>query len=456
MNWVGFRGALLCLLIAPLFASGDAQSPLTDKTRQWIVDETARHEKLAAGNADLTVRTGVRADRARKVVEIDAVAVGLELTVAAEFLLAGEKGRDYESIAMTTALPSDIHAALAFIGLTPGRPVDNAKLHYWPRGPRVTMTIHWDGDAPAPCPAGGLRAEHLVIKAAASEKYELLPATGLVFTGSRWRENDDGTRVCIADEMGGIATDYNDRWTLLDVPYTAPQGRVYNKIRVNPDYTFKPKQPLRYELRPDPDATAADYILSVVPFKDNFRLNIDRHTSRRQPDDREITFQSFLERLQLALAARQSQFLQIQFADDLPTATAAEFAKLLRPLIDADLVRIEPDRNHLYYEAWLPKPEWRIREDRFVQPLEIRIETAAITGEITRINDQWDGMKQTLNLDTHKFASLVELEAAIDSFDKLETKAVFFFVKRDHPCLAVTSVYHKLRDRFPDVFVFVE
>ena len=59
-------------------------------------------------------------------------ATGVSPDAPIEFLLIPtDSGHDYEALTISFAKPSDIHRALAFIGLKPGKSVDYAAYRYW-------------------------------------------------------------------------------------------------------------------------------------------------------------------------------------------------------------------------------------------------------------------------------------------------------------------------------------
>ncbi len=76
---------------------------------------------------------------------------------ALEFLLCRGEAKAHESILSTDARPSDVHAALLALGLTPGKPAQwsaPSELHepvfLPPRGPKVRVSLRWtdtDGQA---------------------------------------------------------------------------------------------------------------------------------------------------------------------------------------------------------------------------------------------------------------------------------------------------------------------
>src|SRR5210317_653993 len=90
-----------------------AQTPM-EKTvidagiRKAVGKELAANQKKYAGNKDVMVRSGIVADRSTREVRITAFSTGNTENLPLEYVLVGEKGKAYESLAVTTAKASDI------------------------------------------------------------------------------------------------------------------------------------------------------------------------------------------------------------------------------------------------------------------------------------------------------------------------------------------------------------
>ncbi len=438
--------ALLWLLTPAVVTAQTVEAPLTDNVVNWFAEQTKIMAAAAEGQDHLFVKLGVRADRNSQAVEILAVAVGLDEGTPAEFFLAGATGRDYESVAMTAARPLDIQAALKFIGLRPGRAVDFSKFHFWPRGPRVAMTAHWNGTQPQQCPAEGVRVEDLVI-----EDGKPLIHSGLTFAGSKWAEFE-GEHTFQADVMGSVACNYNDPWTILDVPYVARQGHRYGHVTPNPLYKFEWGQQLRFQIRPLPEITEVDITVRILLVDGQLRLAV---SSDGVAWPAPVNFKAFLDELQNLLAVGQAPFLKIIYDDDLPAAAAADVSRALRLAVDAETLRIEPAAGQLYYEAWMPQPQWRNRKERIMQPAEIRI-MEGTTGKITRILEDWSPEDVILKPTTVSFSTLSDAEKQIKALAAWPTDIVFFFVPPATPCGIVTEFYSRIQAQFPTIYIFVD
>src|SRR6185295_17295061 len=144
-------------------------------------------------------------------------------------------------------------AALEFIGMTPGRPVDPSANLYWPKGERVIAHVEWDqpGAKPNDPPkATRARAEDLVVDAAGKP----MPSAGFIFTGA-FKIKPEAAQGLPNAGQEQLATDvldsrsiisiYNERASLLDVPRQAIQAVVYGSQKLNKAYRFAPSQPLQ-------------------------------------------------------------------------------------------------------------------------------------------------------------------------------------------------------------------
>jgi hypothetical protein len=129
--------------------------------------------------------------------------------------------------------------------MKPGRPVNYNENRYWPRGERVLMSVEWtpminDDIDRVKNPNKKVRAEELIID---TRTKKTLPLSGLVYTGSYVIKAEEGGKEMFAADVSdsrSIASDYNERSTVLDVPYQWPQGQVYGALKPNPEHKSCP------------------------------------------------------------------------------------------------------------------------------------------------------------------------------------------------------------------------
>ncbi|TVQ60075.1 MAG: hypothetical protein EA379_09015 [Phycisphaerales bacterium] len=111
-------------------------------------------EAAGAPEGMLEVFPRVRVDVARRIVEVDGV-VPIDVNdpdapdVYLELIACSPDTREHESLVVTAARPSDVHAALLMIGLEPGRPgawvwEDDGAAYTEPEGDDVLVEIRYE------------------------------------------------------------------------------------------------------------------------------------------------------------------------------------------------------------------------------------------------------------------------------------------------------------------------
>lgn len=393
------------------------------QNRAQVAETYQRNRETHADNPDTMVRHGLLADRNEKVVRIRAEATGLAGDAPVEFfVIAEDSGHDYEALAVSFAQPSDIHEALTFIGMEPGAPYNPALLRYWPKGERVRMRFEWetdDGDTKS------LFAEDLILDVRTDQP---LPVEGLVFVGSEWITEDDGERFYASDRLGplSIASDYNETWTVLDVPRQAEQGATYRSLYPHPDRQPAPGTMIEITLTPE--------------FTDGRRRVADLQlTIGARGEDPAVTY-TLTERgadeplhdgdeLQNALAAMnrlsdEGRELYLSLTPDRAVTLAAlrDACALIRE-IDTDRgVRMEPPPpGHLYYRAFLPDESHRERANRPSQVLELHLnpdESGTLRGAVIHVKEtRAEDMTWTLTEESFDVDSADTLTAVLDEID---------------------------------------
>ena len=353
-----------------------------------ILAKKAHEENVAKykGNADYLVLPGLLANRKEKTVRIWAKMIGLDHGDPIEFfLIPPDSGKDYEALAVGYVKPSDVHKALEFIGMKAGRPVDYMADKYWPKGERVLMTYEWE-EKGKPRKA---RAEELI---ADTRTGKHLPVTGLIFTGSYLLQMEEGGKPVYAADVAdprSIASNYNDRGTVLDVPRSAPQGRVYGFQKTNPAYTFERGQPAQIVLEPeykDGKQRVRDVSLkaAVAPGKENAGLK-GLKLSLTESGGKSLAAGDTLVHVLAAFGqlaeAGHDPYVTIHLDDGLPLRTVREFYELIMSMDIETGIRVEPPpEGQLFYRAFFPDQEWRDRENRLGRPWEFHVEAARPLG----------------------------------------------------------------------------
>jgi|GEM_PF-269284 len=387
------------------------ETPSEEEVPTWRkknLDEVTRlyecDQAEARRNSDLFVRRGLRADRKRRQVCIYAEATALDPRAELEFFLIPEQsGHDYEALAVSFAQPSDIHEALVFIGLPPGRPIAPRQHAYWPKGERVHMLFQWTPPSIAGEPVGPLEvhAEQLLFDTVLRRT---LPVQGFVFTGSRFvpHPQDPARLVYAADLFGpnSIASAYNDPDTVLDVPHQAGKSAMYGRQFANADFRFERGQFLTILLEPEypPERRRVhDLTMRVGP---SARPDAPPALSFESPEGKPLLTDAGPEaaRTFLKTVAESGQDAFVRFLPD--PELSLDQVRLVCAWLDlmeqAGLLRVEPPpTGHPYYRAFLPEERFRDRRNWIVKPRELRLSPAesaagALRAQLTLLTEEWE------------------------------------------------------------------
>jgi hypothetical protein len=382
-----FCSAILFLCASTLAQFGPPGPAPREERKDDPAAATAKkaHEENVAkygGDPDYLVLPGLRANRKDKSVRIWGKMIGLDHNDPIEFfLIPPDSGKDYEALAVGYVKPSDVHEALEFVGVKPGRPVDYMADQYWPKGERVLMTYEWEENGKS----RKARAEELIIDTRTGKP---LPVTGLIFTGSYLLRMEGGAKPAYAADVAdprSIASDYNDRGTVLDVPRSAPQGNVYGFQKTNPAFTFARDLPVQIVLQPeykDGKQRVRDVTLkaSVAPGKENagvkgleFSLTDAAGTSIADGG----TLVHMMAAFGKLTESGHDAHVTIDIDDSMPLRTVREFYEVVMSMDVENGIRVEPPpEGHLFYRAFFPDQEWRDRENRLGRPWEFHVTSA--------------------------------------------------------------------------------
>lgn len=202
---------------------------------------------------------GVRVDIARKLVEFDGM-VPIDVhnakspRVYLEVIACTYDSKEHESLVVTRAKPSQVHAAMLMIGLEPGAPgswrVDEQSrvTSVPPRGSPVRVTLVFN---PASPDAKEIDPAELVINARTKARASSLPGAGFVFGGSRiveWQGRSfydaDGTGTLI-----GLATFGSETIAWREV--FSPEAAIAEPVWIADNERVPPANtPVTVRLRP--------------------------------------------------------------------------------------------------------------------------------------------------------------------------------------------------------------
>jgi hypothetical protein len=458
--WVG-----ICAGLVPACCAHADNGDLFDSAanRKAVKQQFAQRREQYRDDPDIMVRPGLLADRKEQVIRIQGEATGMNAYDPLEFILISEKsGHDYEAFAFSYARPLAIHNALKFIGLEPGRPVNYQQRQMWPKGERVDVFVAWDTGTPV-----RIRAEQLVRN---TRTGKTLPEDGFCFTGSVWVDDESGTgRLYAADAYDPrcIISDYNEPLTVLDVPRKVVDSEVYGYRKLNVDYVLPPACPLEFIFQPrykDGLSRTVDLTLSAAPRKNTPGHTLGQMTFTLTDNTGESLLRGDHLRNLLAAFGRMTgrgmdPFVVVVPNADLPLAGVHTLYRFLSELDTGRGIRIEPPaRGHLYYKAFLPNEQFRRREDRPSQPLELRLYSndTSVTGMLYTIEQHWNDEDLTATLDITPIAipsqdALAQYLADLEE----EVPVMLVFAPEDMAYGALLSYIRPMIDTSATLYVFL-
>ncbi|MBC7782908.1 MAG: hypothetical protein H7144_03635 [Burkholderiales bacterium] len=432
------------LLASVIFAQEESKHPY-DAARAAMKSRVAEQRKQFAGNPDVRFFGDVMADRKGRRVEIQACATGARLTDPIEFFVTPfNSGKDYEAICATEAVPSDVHKALEFIGLVPGRPVNFNTNHHWPRGPRVVMTFGV-GDA-------DIRAEDMLVDPQTSKP---LARTGLVFAGSYTRTDPSGVKRYAADEADSrtIASNYNDPAAVLDIPVRAPQSAIYGSRRPNPEHAPKLGELIRISLAPAPLADAVvDVDVMVTATPAGYRLE-----ERGKPPTEVRNLVHLLDTLAGRLDGKSNLFTRVTIDTEVKIDQLRKLYAVLMSVEQDRGVKLEPPaEGELFHRSFFPEEEWRSRENRLGEPWEFFLQRTGeqLSGRLERQVDRGEAGEQKRVVERYEVKSPAELVRLVNDNQSQWSKTVFVYPPADMSYGELRAWTTPVLATYPRVFVF--
>ncbi len=436
--------------------------------------QTAYKANLARykGSEDILVRPGLLADRKSRRITVWGAATALSKDAPIEFfLIPDNSGKGYEALAIAFARPSHIDEALRFIGMSPGRGVDFALLRFWPKGERAIVTVEWDEPSAR---EGGktkrrqVRIEQLVLDGRTGKA---LPGTGLVYTGSYWREDPGtGKKIFAADvsDSKSIASTYNEPLTVLDMPYRARQGEVYELFKANPAYRFRRHQPVILTIEPEYKGgkrRVRDLVLTArAKGKGPARSLKDVAFSVADSDGAGISkgdsLASALAEFTRVLKSGQDPFVSVRFGPRLSLQAIRQLCTLLAAVQSVKGIRIEPPlQGQLFFEAFLPPKILRDRKRRVFQPWELHLteDSGKIDATLIEIQEDWkQGAAPKLSEKRYSIRNSDHLAALIDKKDdRRRGRAIVVYAPREMTYAALVSLLRRALDKRPTVYIFL-
>ncbi len=343
-----------------------------------------------ADDDEVWIGHGVKANRRAHTVTVMAEGTGLGPGTEIEFLLIAERsGHDYEAIAVSHALPSDVHYALTFIGVPPGAPYQPRQLRFFPKGERVHVHVEWTDEEgrehrwPAESLIRDLRTD------------AALPATGFTFVGSM-RVQDGEEEIYVADRFDpqSIISVYSEPTTVLDRPEVVAQTAVYGSLEAYPERTPVYGQIVYLTLTPeftDGRRRVRDVSLQVRAGDDDPPVALTVADLDGEPLHTGRTLADVLATFNRINEDGQTPFVQLDFDESVPLNELRDVSRLLRTFEQRGQLQIEPPlAGQLFYRAFLPVEAHRERSRRPSQALELHLHKndEGYAAEVIQVDDQ--------------------------------------------------------------------
>jgi len=414
----------------------------SDESVSWVDEQHAMDVAKFGDDPNYLVQRGLLADRKHQYIDLLAHASGANQDSRLDVILASLDSETTRHLARAEVTAAQLKAALEFIGLSPGHPIDVENLLYWPKGERVTVSFYWDGRGIGRFENFAI-AEHLLIDTKWNAE---LPELGFRFVGS------SGSMETATE----LVTAYNSRNTLLEVSYTVNQNTVLERSSANPAYLFAPDQQMRVRLRPEyrgDRQRVRNYSLEVEAgaADDGARLP-NLVTSLRVDNSDDVVsggFEDVFVYLEKRVADGEEPFVQFQFSDAMLASSVRDVATFASQFLVEQQIRIEPTRMEPYISAFLPNDAWRDpnRRGRVNQPLEIHTRGDGTAGALFQYIDAGNTVR-------HPFNNLAELDEVLKTEGPWQTDGVFLFVRPDTPYSQIRRIYDLVWKQYSNFYVF--
>jgi len=431
---------VLMMTALPLFAQEEGtfkNFPKQHETNKAAVTKAYKANlKKYKNDSNILVLRGLVADKKKQRVEVMVESTGLASESSCEFLVIGEtSSHGYEALLIAFAKPSDLHQALKFIGKEPGAPYDPSSLRFWAKGDPFTCTLVTDNKEQ-------VLLEQMIVD---KDTGKTLPEKGFLFTGSQTVEsmNDPVKKVYAADEYDpkALVSLFNTTAAVLQVPYWAPQGEVYEKSTVNPEHELPEGALLTLIFEPSDKNTStniknlklevqAGSSATNDPLTDIARLNALQFQLKdgdtvlnRKPDLKStLTVIDSLDR------QKYQYFLTLYFGANITLGDAHVLAMIISVMDSEKGLRIEPPpAGQLFYKSFLPDKSFMNREERIVHPWELSLveKDGNVSGTLVLVNPVWkdDNWKPELEITELPVAIPKDLRRELDAEAERTAKA---------------------------------
>jgi hypothetical protein len=415
----------------------------------WFAEAKA----MAATNEHLQVLPRVLIDTQNATVTFKAEATGLSPNEIMEFFLVSqESGNTYEAAAVALAEPIHIANAIKMLGLKPGLPVDMAALRFWPQGERVHLYFN------------EYHASQLML----DERTGKPPArNGFVFTASDTTQKNGETILSAqVTPPYSIAANYNESKSILDVPFQAPQSAVYSFQIQNPEHSFPAGELITIRIEPEhKDGTQRVQLLTLYISATNTAATaeVDQLLFSLRPQDEtnkiieQVPIETLLMHLQKMANHKQDAFAEVHLDKKLSLSQVHITARLIDNMEQKDGLRVRPPPpDALYYKAFIPNEELRVRDQRISQPWELHLAHDK-KPTLVWIQEEWiqGQLRPNLTIQEISIAPEDDLSAKMKEL-RPEMNAVFVYAPKDMSLGRIMSTIRRFHNTHPFIHVFME
>ena len=375
--------------------------PQGHEENRMRVDRIHQEElRRYGGDTNVLVLPGLIADRRTRRVEVRVERSAVGANAPCEFLVVGESSdHAYEALLIAFARPSDIHAALRFIGTEPGQSYHPPTHRFWAKGERFLLSVLAAQAAP-------IRVENLLMDRRTASA---LPPDGFLFTGSRRIPVPDDPKrseyAADAFQPMAIASLFSTSDAVFEVPRSVSKETVYRNTTVNPDFSIAEGALLTWFIEPalPPGATTVqDLVLHVdaspragkppgskVEALADLRVQLREGSTVLNPDGSLI---SMVQSIAALDRQKHIPFLKLHWSPAVRLASAQALAEILASLDREQGIRIEPPLpGQPYYRAFTPDRRLLDRTGRFLHPLELALseQDGRISGRLLLVESVW-------------------------------------------------------------------
>lgn len=412
-----------CTLAEDEQSLSDPDISTRKKNKRIVARQYQKALKDNKGNDDILVLPALVADRIKKtvIVQVETTGLGISGSPPEFFIIFENSGHDYESLMVSFARPGDIHRALEFIGMEPGRPVNSAKLEFWPKGERVLAQCRC---YQSPALADPVDLDDLLVDVNTKQPTR---EKGFVFTGSLWVESNTNGMVYAADafEPKSIVANYNEPYSVLDVPRIAPQGDVYRTFVVNTNYIFPEGALVEVTFKPEYPGEKKRVVDVSLLATQNDSDNIFFKLTATGADNLETEkLSSMLEYFRKMRETGHDPFVEIRFDKNLEIGKIKSLCRVLADMETRGGIRIEPPPDgQLYYKAFIPDESFRERGKRPAQPWELHLKPTkdGIAAKLIEIEQIWKEGEiwPDLKITNHTVSSGSELKIKLNEIEAM-------------------------------------